>query len=157
MMHLSRLFRTMELKRDCFSRLLTAANICSLWSVSFPLKKGNRLFELLFADQTQEKYFCNNDLLHDSIKSGQKIKCSIRPEDISLSLGFLEGISIQNQLQGKIEGIRKNESFYYVTVDCGAILTVRVTEAAVTTLGLTTGKNIYCLFKANAIEVVHIY
>ena len=119
-------------------------------------KKAHRLFQFSFCESSAE-FVCNNELLGDTMSSGQRVKFSIRPEDIALALNFLEGISIQNQLPGIIEDIKKYDSFYYITVSCGTRLTVRVTEAAVTSLGLETGKTIYCLFKANVIEVVHIY
>ena len=74
------------------------------------------------------------------------------PEDISLSLAKVEGISVQNQLEGQLKMLKEEDGHFLCLVDVGYQLLVRVTSAAASKLKLKEGMKLFCLFKTSAIK-----
>lgn len=72
----------------------------------------------------------------------------ISPSEISLALQPVEGISLQNQLSGKVEHLVETAERSLCLVDVGCPLMVEVTAQAVRELSLEPGADIWCLFKA---------
>ncbi|MCK9606829.1 MAG: ATP-binding cassette domain-containing protein [Methylomonas sp.] len=82
---------------------------------------------------------------------GSQTQVSIRANDIALSHGFIEGISIQNQIKGRICALIPASDSVIVQVDCGCTLLVEITPGACTEMALREGTWIYCLIKTHAI------
>ncbi|MDX9883962.1 MAG: molybdenum ABC transporter ATP-binding protein [Prolixibacteraceae bacterium] len=74
------------------------------------------------------------------------------PEDVSLSLSRLEGISAQNQLEGKLLQMKPDGRNRICRVDVGFQVLVRITARSVEKLNLEEGRKVFCLFKTSAIK-----
>jgi molybdate transport system ATP-binding protein len=72
----------------------------------------------------------------------------IAPSEISLALNPVEGISLQNQVSGKVRYLVETPERSLCVVDIGCPLMVEVTAQAVRELALRPGADIWCLFKA---------
>ena len=83
---------------------------------------------------------------------GDRVFFSLFPEDISLALSAVEGISAQNQLAGKLLQIKEEGSHIACLVDVGFPLLVRVTSKAAQKLKLESGMELICFFKTSAIK-----
>jgi len=81
---------------------------------------------------------------------------AVRPEDVALSLARVEGISIQNQLRGRVGREREHEGQVLLEVDVGAPvpLLVEVSRRTVRTLHLDPGREVWCLVKSAAVQVL---
>ena len=75
---------------------------------------------------------------------------SVRSSDIALSKQYLTGISIQNQIKGRICAVIRTPEHAVVQVDCGNALLAGVSLKALRDLHLQEGDSIYCLIKAHA-------
>jgi molybdate transport system ATP-binding protein len=98
----------------------------------------------------------NSNLQNKGIKRGDKIRLCIRPEDISISNSFVEGISIQNQFMGRVKKIVEVEGTFFIKISSGVDYIVKITRAAIGKLDLCPGKSVNLLIKTKAIEVVGI-
>ncbi|MDD5227446.1 MAG: TOBE domain-containing protein [Methylococcales bacterium] len=81
----------------------------------------------------------------------EQIQVSIRANDIALSLNYIHGISIQNQIKGRICTLIPNGNSLIVQVDCGETLLVEITLGACRDMALQEGDTIYCLIKTHSI------
>jgi molybdate transport system ATP-binding protein len=88
---------------------------------------------------------------------GRRVRLAILPDDVALSRQVVPEISIQNQLLGKITSFREYQAACFVSVDCGFELTAEITHASKERMRLEVGQDIYCLIKAKAVEIVHVY
>lgn len=82
---------------------------------------------------------------------GSQTQVSIRANDIALSRGFIDGISIQNQIKGRICALIPDSDSVIAQVDCGCILLAEITPGASAEMRLREGDWIYCLIKTHAI------
>jgi molybdate transport system ATP-binding protein len=82
---------------------------------------------------------------------GEQTKVSIRANDIALSRHYINGISIQNQIKGRICALIPNDESLIVQVDCGDTLLVEITPRACQDMVLQEGETIYCLIKTHSI------
>lgn len=73
---------------------------------------------------------------------------------IALARAYIDGISIQNQIKGRICALIPNGESLLVQVDCGVILLVEITPGACRDMGLQEGQIIYCLIKTRAIVYI---
>lgn len=89
--------------------------------------------------------------LRPHFKVGSQTQISIRANDIALSLNYIEGISIQNQIKGRICALIPSTESMLVQVDCGGTLLVEITLGACRNLALREGNIVYCLIKTHAI------
>lgn len=87
-----------------------------------------------------------------TVNLGDRIFFSLFPEDISLALNTVEGISAQNQLSGKLLQMKEEKSHVSCLVDVGFPLLVRVTTKAAEKLQLKVGMELICFFKTSAIK-----
>ena len=85
--------------------------------------------------------------LHDNVR------VLIRPEDISLSLLPVNGISLRNQIEGVIENIFEKDGYSMCLVDVGEKMLVEITEASSHSLGLKPGLKVFCLFKSVSLKI----
>ncbi len=84
---------------------------------------------------------------------GTAVEALLRPADIALAPAPLAGISLQNQLPGRVVAITGSPERTVVTVDAGVELLVEVSAKTVRDLGLAPGSAVCCLFKAQAVRV----
>lgn len=82
---------------------------------------------------------------------GSLTQVAIRANDIALSRGFIEGISIQNQIKGRICALIPGEGSVLAQIDCGCTLLAEITPGACREMMLREGDWIYCLIKTHAI------
>ena len=99
-----------------------------------------------------QSYLFNNNLI-----PGNKVRFTISPDNIVLNSNIGYNISTQNQIKGKVKKITSSNNSYFIIVDCGIDLAVKVTKAAINKMNIRIGNIIYCMIKANAIDVVHVY
>lgn len=83
---------------------------------------------------------------------GSLVHAVLRPDDITLALTRVEGISMQNQVSGRIVKLAATPTRDVCVVDIGVPLIVEITRAARLSLGLDVGSPVWCLFKACAIR-----
>ncbi len=82
---------------------------------------------------------------------GSQTQVSIRANDIALSRYYVDGISIQNQIKGRICALIPSGDSLIVQVDCGATLLAEITPGACRAMALQEGEAIYCLIKTHSI------
>ena len=78
-------------------------------------------------------------------------KVVIRANDVALSRNYLAGISIQNQVKGRICALIPNNESVLVQIDCGWTILAEITRGACQQMGLQEGQEVYCLIKTQAI------
>jgi molybdate transport system ATP-binding protein len=93
----------------------------------------------------------------NNLKTGDKVRLCIRPDDIALSVHKLEGTSFQNMHLARVVKIVEQGKSVFVSLDFGFILVAEISVPAYNNLHLEIGKEVYCLIKAKAIEVVHVF
>jgi len=89
--------------------------------------------------------------LRPQFMPGSLTQVAIRANDIALSRGFIEGISIQNQIKGRICALIPGDGSVLVQIDCGCTLLAEITPGACREMVLQEGDWIYCLIKTHAI------
>lgn len=89
--------------------------------------------------------------LRRQIAIGSQTQISIRANEIALSHHYIEGISIQNQIKGRICALIPQGESVIVQVDCGRALLVEITPGACRDMALQEGSIVYCLIKTHAI------
>lgn len=90
-----------------------------------------------------------------SLEVGQTVPLRLRARDVALSIGPVEGISIRNQLKGRIAEIHPepDTAFAEVLVDLnGARIRSRITRLALSELGLDVGSDVVALIKSVAFD-----
>jgi molybdate transport system ATP-binding protein len=97
--------------------------------------------------------------LQPDLPIGSQIDIAISSNDIALSRHYIPGISMQNQIKGRICALIPNEyglalvpSEYgvLVQIDCGNIWLANITLKACRDMNLQEGDSIYCLAKTHA-------
>ena len=89
--------------------------------------------------------------LRADLAVGSQTQVSIRANDIALSRSYISGISIQNQIRGRICALIPSGESLIVQVDCGGTLLAEITPGACRSMGLQEGEDIYCLIKTHSI------
>lgn len=89
--------------------------------------------------------------LRPHLPVGSQAQVSIRANDVALSRHYIDGISIQNQIKGRICAIIANGGSSIVQVDCGGTLLAEITPGACRDMDLREGDDVYCLIKTHAI------
>lgn len=79
---------------------------------------------------------------------------SIRANDIALARNYVEGISIQNQIKGRICALIPCGESLIVQIDCGGTLLAEITPGACRDMALSEGEIVYCLIKTHAIVYI---
>ncbi len=83
---------------------------------------------------------------------GRTVTVSVRAAQIALSRQRLEGITIQNQLAGKIVRIIPRRHGALVEIDAGVTVVAEVNGKTVEDLQLSKNDRVYCLIKAQSVE-----
>jgi molybdate transport system ATP-binding protein len=89
--------------------------------------------------------------LRTDLAIGSQAQVSIRANDIALSRNYISGISIQNQIKGRICALIPSGESLIVQVDCGGTLLAEITPGACRDMALQEGEDIYCLIKTHSI------
>lgn len=92
--------------------------------------------------------------LRPHLTVGSQAQVSIRANDIALSRNYIDGISIQNQIKGRICALIPSGESLIVQVDCGTTLLAEITPGACRDMSLQEGEVIYCLIKTHSIAFV---
>jgi len=90
--------------------------------------------------------------LRPHIAIGSQAQVSIRANDIALSRCYIDGISIQNQIKGRICALIPSGESLIVQIDCGGTLLSEITPGACRNMALQEGEDIYCLIKTHSIS-----
>jgi len=84
---------------------------------------------------------------------GAHVHVSIRSEDIALARDRVSGISIQNQLPGRVRDVTAHPDRAVLEVDVGGTpLIVEVSHRTVADMELAPGRPVHCLIKSNAVQ-----
>ncbi len=83
---------------------------------------------------------------------GEVAIVSVRAAQIALSRKRIEGITIQNQLPGKILRIIHRRHGALVEIDVGVVVVAEVNGKTVEDLNLCKGDKVYCLIKAQSLD-----
>ncbi len=87
---------------------------------------------------------------------GKTYYVGLRSQDIALSTHLLQGISIQNQIKGRVCAIIPRLDRVLVQVDAGATLTVEITLRAFASLDIHENDAIYCLIKTHSMHFLMV-
>ena len=88
--------------------------------------------------------------LRSHLVPGGPIHVSVRAGDIALSRQFLAGVSIQNQIKGRVCALIPTGDSVLVQVDCGTTLLAGITPKAIRDMALAEGDEVYCLAKTQS-------
>jgi molybdate transport system ATP-binding protein len=85
---------------------------------------------------------------------GECCYLSVRSNEVAIARQRIAGISIQNQIKGRILYHIQNVSWVMLYVDIGMPLAVEITLKAFAELNLQQGDEVYCLIKAHSFNVL---
>jgi len=108
---------------------------------------------LMILAHENRKLFAESRLTESRFIDDNKVSIVLRPEDITLAAHRIEDISIQNQLEGKIEKLITSHNRVLCLIDHGFKLIAEVSLATKHKMKLEEGKTIWSLFKAAAIKL----
>jgi molybdate transport system ATP-binding protein len=97
---------------------------------------------------------CKLEIPYGDWPLDQPLRVGLRSGDILLAILPPEGLSAQNILPGRIQGIDSTDYEVCVRVDCGRILDVTLTRSAVETLRLRPGREVWLIFKTHSCHVL---
>lgn len=89
--------------------------------------------------------------LRPHLAVGSLTHISIRAKDIALSRFYIEGISIQNQIKGRVCALIPSGESIIVQIDCGETLLAEITPGACHDMALQENETVYCLIKTHSI------
>lgn len=89
--------------------------------------------------------------LRSELKIGETTYVSVHRGEIALARDVVEGLSIQNQLPGRIVGIECQAGVVQVRIDAGIPLWAEITPRAWQGLDLREGDAVHCLIKTRSI------
>jgi len=116
---------------------------------------SNSLLEFEINNGKGQKVKLSKNDRFKKLKIGEKVKLFIRPKDISISISEPNDTSIQNFIKGNVINIIENEYNTLLKIDCGEMIIVDISNNSLKKLELSVGKQVYCLFKARAIECLY--
>ncbi|HEV2171582.1 MAG TPA: molybdenum ABC transporter ATP-binding protein [Candidatus Binatus sp.] len=85
---------------------------------------------------------------------GDRIRIAIRAGDIIVAVGRPNGLSARNSLQGRIRSIRREGVRVVVMIDAGSSFEVHLTPAAIDSLHLQAGKEVWLVIKTYSCNLV---
>ena len=88
--------------------------------------------------------------LRPSLPVDSVVQVSVRSSDIALSKNYLTGISIQNQIKGRICALVSMGGSILVQIDCGNTMLAGITHRACRDMALQEGDTVYCLVKTHS-------
>ncbi len=130
-------------------------NIFELYHLEF--SEEEELHEFSLTRGTEPLLKTSSKWFKKGMKKDNKVRFCIYPENIALNNQRIKYTSVQNQVKGRVKHIRHTDKSCFVTVDCGIELVAEITRVSLKKLDIQAGATIYCMIKARAIEVLHIY
>ncbi|MBU0678735.1 MAG: molybdenum ABC transporter ATP-binding protein [Verrucomicrobia bacterium] len=88
----------------------------------------------------------------EEYRTGADLYVSVRAEDLVLASKRADDVSLQNQIEGRIERLTQAPDCTLCTVDAGVKLLAEVTHSAASHLGLREGGMVWCMFKTYAVK-----
>lgn len=88
------------------------------------------------------------------LSPGATLRVALRPCDVAVSARPVEGISVQNQLRGRVRRVLRDAGGVLCEVDVGTTILAEVTDDACRQMKLEPGRIVWCLFKARALELL---
>lgn len=88
--------------------------------------------------------------LRSALMPGDLVYVSVHRSEVALAKSFVEGLSIQNQLPGRIVSIDSAGDSVQIVADAGVLLRVEITQRAYRDLALREGEAVNCLIKATS-------
>ncbi len=107
---------------------------------------------LLILSHGEHQIYAESWLDGDNLNNGIQVNLFLRPEDVTLARHRIEDISIQNQIEGKIEKLITTDNKVLCVIDHGFKLIAEVTLATKQKMNLEKGTKIWSLFKAAALK-----
>lgn len=86
------------------------------------------------------------------LAKGEPTQIAIRANDVALACRHIDGISIQNQIKGRICALIPRGESLIAQVDYGGTLLAEITPRAGQELELCEGCDVYCLVKTHSIH-----
>lgn len=90
--------------------------------------------------------------VRSSVSIEGKVHVTIRPEDIIISKDKIES-SARNNLKGRVTSVVEKGGIIFVTADCGIDLTTAITRESLSQMRITTGDDVYFVFKAASVNL----
>ena len=88
------------------------------------------------------------------IGEGSQVRALVKSTEVALATGLVDGVSIRNQIPGKITEIHLGVAMATVKVDVdGGELTAAITKDAVEDLGLIPGAGVVALIKSTEVSL----
>jgi molybdopterin-binding protein len=84
----------------------------------------------------------------------EAVRFGLRSRDILIAAAKPHGLSAQNLLPGRIVSIEPQDFEVHLRVDCGISFSVTTTQNAVGQLDLTSGKEVWLVFKAHSCHIL---
>lgn len=92
--------------------------------------------------------------LAEEFQASAELEVCVRSNDIALSRRLVEGISIQNQIKGRVCTVISSSRHALVQIDCGTTLLAGISLKALSEMQIREGDVVYCLIKAHAFRYV---
>ncbi|WP_055525349.1 TOBE domain-containing protein [Streptomyces graminilatus] len=91
------------------------------------------------------------------LAAGSAVRVLVKSTEVSLAMAAVEGISIRNQLPGRVAELVTGAAMSSVKVSvAGGTLTAAITTDAVRDLGLATGSPVVALIKSTEISLATV-
>ena len=88
------------------------------------------------------------------LTTGSTVRALVKSTEVSLATGPVDGVSIRNQLPGRVTDVSSGGAMATVKVEVvGAELTSAITMDAVRELGLTAGTRVVALIKSTEVSL----
>lgn len=89
-----------------------------------------------------------------SIKPGDRVNLTIRPDTVVISTKKEESSSAKNVFKAKVKGIRKRDGVMEIFIDAGFPLKSLLTAESARTLNINPGTEVYASVKATSINLI---
>lgn len=147
---------------DYYHRLIKDKSIADIFSASslvnsfnmkiLPPSSKDQNFNILSYKSNDHQVLIKCDKLDIKYNDETTIKMYINANDIALSSGKIENITIRNQLEGTITDIIPYKHSVLCVVDVGFKLVAEITDDSLNRMNLITGTKVWCLFKSVATQ-----
>jgi molybdate transport system ATP-binding protein len=88
--------------------------------------------------------------------AGSEVHAILRPEDIALATTDIKGVSIQNQVRGRVVRLIHTPDRDMCVVNVGIPFVVETSPSGAKALGLAAGSPVWCLFKSSALQYLGV-
>ncbi len=117
-------------------------------------RKSDNVYDAEIVPEGNEKYALTNGVkICVSTDLEGKVKVSVRPEDIILSIGPLVS-SARNVMKGTVTNILSDEKSARVLLDVGVPMLVLITKRSLLDMGIKVGDELYAVFKTMAVKII---